>query len=267
MFKPNLYRPPPPPPRAKAPSVDPLVVLSVSPTVLAHPAEPPTHPRPIAPEELTDLADDDLELWAQGGTRIIPKPTSEPPVAALPTNPYPSYYPVAFSTAPKAPRKSSNVAIWVALAGVAVLAFGMMAAVAGFYIYRAHEEQEALATATTTTAQTETQAPIATATETTATATPKVPEPLVTATATVVTKPSPLTATRVPTATGTGALRTFSIATGRPVYVDGHEVGLGGSRITTACGRHFVVVGGGKGKTVDIPCTGAPITVGTPDGT
>ncbi len=279
MHKPNLYRPPPPPPRAKAPTVDPLVVLSVSPTVLAHATEPPTHPRPIAPEELTDLADDDLEMWAQGGTRIIAKPTSAPPpVAVAPTmaapspqsgNPYPSYYPVAFSTAPKTPKKSSNVAIWVALAGVVVLAFGMMAAVAGFYVYRAHEEQEvALATTATTPTQTETQAPIATATETVPTATvmPKAPE-ATTATATVTKSPSPVTASRVPTATGTGTLRTFSIAAGRPVYVDGHEVGLGGSKITTACGRHFVVVGGGRGKTVDIPCTGAPITVGTPDGT
>jgi hypothetical protein len=257
----------------------------------------------MAPEELTDLGDEDMESWAAGGTRIIAKPAppaltiemeATPPSGGAPLTtpqssgaplttpqsvgaplttpqgPHPAYYPVAFSTAP-APKKS-NAAVWVALAGVVVLALGVMAAVAGFFIYRAHQEAEAalLASTTATVSQPETEAPTTTATETAA------PTPSATSThapdlriapertAVATTKPPPLSTSRPPNASG--SLRTFAIATGRPVYVDGHEVGVGGSKITTSCGRHFVVVGIGKGKLVDIPCTGTPITVGTPDG-
>jgi len=289
MHKPNLYRPPPPPPRPKALSVDPLVVLSSSPTVLAAQAA-----QPMAPEELTDLGDEDMESWASGGTRIIPKPAApaltmtSPPQSSgaprtvpqsggaprtmpqsvgapltTPQGPLPSYYPVAFSTAP--PPKKSNAAIWVALAGVVVLAFGVMAAVAGFFIYRAHQEAEAALLATTATVtQPETEAPTETTPTPSATSTSTYTSDVRVApertTAVAATKPPSVSASRVPNASG--SLRTFAIATGRPVYVDGHEVG----KIATACGRHFVVVGIGKGKLVDIPCTGTPITVGTPDG-
>jgi hypothetical protein len=50
------------------------------------------------------------------------------------------------------------------------------------------------------------------------------------------------------------------------VYVDGKQVGYGGGKITTACGHHMVSVGTGHARSVDIPCNGTTITVGTPDG-
>jgi hypothetical protein len=64
-----------------------------------------------------------------------------------------------------------------------------------------------------------------------------------------------------------GSLRTFAAGNGKPVYVDGKQVGFGGAKITTACGRHNVSVGTGHARSIDIPCNGTTITVGTPDGT
>lgn len=66
---------------------------------------------------------------------------------------------------------------------------------------------------------------------------------------------------------GDGVLQTFAAGKGKPVFVDGQRVGTGGTQITTACGRHSVAVGTGKAKSVDIPCNGSPVTVGSPDGT
>jgi hypothetical protein len=64
-----------------------------------------------------------------------------------------------------------------------------------------------------------------------------------------------------------GSIRTFAIGNGKPVYVDGKQIGVGGSKLTTTCGRHSVSVGTGHAHSVDIPCNGTTITVGTPDGT
>jgi hypothetical protein len=83
----------------------------------------------------------------------------------------------------------------------------------------------------------------------------------------VVTKHASTTTTIAsPTTNANGALRTFAAGNGKPVYVDGKQVGFGGSKITTACGRHMVSVGTGHAKSVDIPCNGPTLTVGTPDG-
>ena len=59
----NLFRPPPAPPGAQ---------LSSQPTVRDE----------APPEELMDLADEDMEMWAVSGTRILAKPTPTPPPAA-----------------------------------------------------------------------------------------------------------------------------------------------------------------------------------------
>jgi hypothetical protein len=65
-----------------------------------------------------------------------------------------------------------------------------------------------------------------------------------------------------------GAVQTFAAASGKPVYVDGTQVGVGGTRIETACGKHSASVGTGKPKQVLIPCNvWTPVTVGSPDGT
>jgi hypothetical protein len=216
-----------------------------------------------------------------GPTVLAARP--EAPSSAIP----PSYYPVAVSTAPYVQRKS-HLGIWVALAGFVVLTIGATAAAAGFLIYRAHRQNEAAhaaaAAVTATPTATETPAPIVTATaaDPTATATattlgvravPHAADTTFGVRAVPPADPATHVSTRAaPSSTSaplaaTGVLRTFAIATGRPVYVDGREVGVGGSKIATVCGRHFVAVGTANGKHVDIPCTGAPITVGTPDGT
>lgn len=62
----NLFRPPPPPPGSPASAQ------------LTRREEP-------QPEELTLLADEDMEMWAVSGTRILTKPTPMPaPVAQAP---------------------------------------------------------------------------------------------------------------------------------------------------------------------------------------
>ncbi|CAN5363205.1 hypothetical protein BH09MYX1_BH09MYX1_09970 [soil metagenome] len=80
---------------------------------------------------------------------------------------------------------------------------------------------------------------------------------------------SPLKTGATPTVTtaakGDGTLKTFAVAKGKPVYVDGKNIGLGGSTLKTTCGTHNIAVGTGKGKIVDVPCGGS-ITIGTADG-
>ncbi len=64
---------------------------------------------------------------------------------------------------------------------------------------------------------------------------------------------------------GEGTLQTFAVAKGQPIFVDGAQIGVGGTRVKTTCGNHQVSVGSGKPKIVSVPCDGA-ITVGSPDG-
>src|SRR5690349_17364634 len=89
----------------------------------------------MQPEELTELFDEDLEMWALGGTRILPKsqlerarPSSIPPVA-FPSTPPP---PPAMSIAP-AP---SNGPLIAAASGMAAMFF--LAAAAGGIFYALH---------------------------------------------------------------------------------------------------------------------------------
>ena len=244
----KLYQPPPPPPRPKEPARDPLLVLSQAPPA----------------GELVDLTDDEgLEEWAKGGTRIMSKPQSQavPTMLAGPA-PMPSFYPVAMN-AQAAPQKKSSAAVWVAVAGLLVLAMGAAAAVAGVFVYRSHTAEAEVVTATTAPAATVADpATVTVAPTVTATATPTT-----TATATLtMTSTSTSTSTRHASTTQTGSIRTFAIGNGKPVYVDGKQVGVGGGKLTTACGHHTVAVGTGHAKSVDIPCNGSTITVGTPDG-
>jgi hypothetical protein len=251
--------------------------------------------------ELTDLLDDDLELCGENGTKVmeqrpytpLPPPTLAaqavsrlPPPPGAPTasplspphartilQPYvatqpTSYFPVTLpSTYPQAQPRKSHAVLYAALAGGFLLMVGAAVTVTSVVAYRMKQVDEAVTAAAaapaptteteavTTVATTPTAEPTATVT-TTATAT-AVPAPRTTSLTTTVASPRP---------SGTGALRTFSVAAGQPVFVDGRQVGVGGPRIATACGRHTVVVGSGKPRSVDIPCNGSPLTVGTPDG-
>jgi hypothetical protein len=273
MSNSKLYQPPPPPPKKPAAPVDPLVALSKAPTVVAG----------ATAEALTDLTDDEgLEEWANGGTRIIPKsqmPQSQarPNPIAAPTMvaaPLPSFYPMAYSTPPQIREKKTSAAIWVVPLALFVFAGGVVAAAAGWYVYHTSDLASAATDDTSSNVivppvPTETAPPAVTLTATTA--------PTVTATATVTPTATTTSVTHIrssnPTATATpstnanGSLRTFAAGNGKPVYVDGKQVGFGGAKITTVCGRHNVSVGTGHARSLEIPCNGTTITVGTPDGT
>ena len=199
------------------------------------------------PEELplSDLMDDDFEY--EGATRVLPK------------SPHFSYPPVAMS-APPPPMKTSNAPIWAALVGV-VAVFGIAVLGVGAFLLRAHlrhaAEDADTTTATTapadttTTADTATAAPVPTETQL---------EPLALAapSATVHAHAAPR---------GNGMLQTFAVGRGKTILVDGKSVGVGGSRVKVACGRHSIAVGSGKARSYEVPCNGSTITVGTPDGT
>ena len=153
----NLFQAPPPPPGSP---------LSALPT---RREEPPA-------EELTDLADEDMEMWAVSGTRILAKPTPTPPpaapspVEATMTSPpawqqtlpsfHSSYPPVAIapSEAPPAvvmvqpsapppayqpqpamaPKPKTNTLAWVALIiGASLLGLLTTAAILGATLYDA----------------------------------------------------------------------------------------------------------------------------------
>lgn len=257
--------------------VDPLLALSKAPTVIAPPKE-----------ELTDLTDDEaLEEWASSGTKVMPKsqmtPTPQPqsqaqpqpqPVAAtVASAPLPSYFPVAYSTAPRIQEKTS-AAIWVVPLALFVLAGGVVAAAAGWYVY--HTSDTAANAATVDTSSNVVVPPVATeapppaVTLTATTTTPTVASAAPKATATVTTTVTRHGSSTIPSTStsgsGSGSVRTFAAGNGKPVYVDGKQVGVGGSKITTACGHHMVAVGTGHARGVEIPCNGSTITVGSPDG-
>jgi hypothetical protein len=217
---------------------------------------------PIEPEELTELLDDDLEMWAMGGTRILPKSQltpSYPPVAYTPE----SVPPPAPANAVARPRSSAPV--WAAVAGMTgVFA---IAAIAGAVVLfmRSEKAPEPADTnaSTVSAASTSTSTVTSTTTDTdtvTVTPTEKV-APTLTDTKTATTSTPVVSATPK-----LGAVQTWSAGNGKPIYVDGKEVGVGGSHVKTACGKHSVRVGSGKAKTYDIPCSGNAIVVGTPDG-
>lgn len=251
----NQFQPPPRPPQALV-KVDPLMALSA------------TKPSSSVSEELTDLSDEDMEEWASGGTRILTKPT---PTTTMPTvhqaPNHPSYYPVSLPSVPPRPAQKSHIGLWLALASVLVLIFGVVAAAIGLIVYRAHEDEVAAAAVTVAPPP-----PVETAAAVTA-------PPLVTATPTATANananananahaaPTATTrsALRAPAAVATGILRTFAAGTGKPISVDGRQIGYGGSGPTTTCGKHSIAVGTGRARTYDVPCNGS-ITVGSPDG-
>ena len=278
MSNSKLYQPPPSPPKPRVAAVDPLVALSKAPTMIA-----------AAPaEELTDLTDDaGLEEWASSGTKVMPKPQSpsQPPPQSMPvptmmSSPLPSFHPVAYSMAPPQIReKKTSAALWVVPLALFVLAGGAVAAAAGWYVYHTSELASAStadtsSNVTVTSAPTETAPPAVTLTATTTPTVAATATPTATATMTITssamkhsTTASTSTATTTTSASvGNGSLRTFAAGNGKPVYVDGKQVGFGGGKITTACGRHVVSVGTGRARSVEIPCNGPTITVGTPDG-
>jgi hypothetical protein len=212
-------------------------------------------------EELTELLDDDLEMWAQGGTRILPKSQLERPTQQ-------SYPPVAYATAPSVPpppvASSSHAPIWAAAIGMAAVFF--FASVGGGIFYAMHRASTT-ATASTSTTETTTVTTIATTepehvtlSTTSAPVVVVTPAPTVTATATQKTA-----AIAPPAVVRYGTIQTFAAGNGKPVFVDGKQVGVGGSHMKAVCGKHSVVVGTGKARTYDIPCRGAPLTVGPPD--
>lgn len=172
-------RPPPPPPSPAKPSSD-LFALTAKPFTapVATPMPPAVAP---AAEELSDLADDDVEMWAMGGTKIIDQPkapsVAPPPVAPvatppqlaatmaadappasiapsfIPPPPYPqshSYPPVAMaatmpaSIAPMPPKKT-NWLLWIAAASLVGL-FGLVAVGGGaaYWVYRSNQAQAEL---------------------------------------------------------------------------------------------------------------------------
>jgi hypothetical protein len=68
--------------------------------------------------------------------------------------------------------------------------------------------------------------------------------------------------------TGAGWVRTFAAGNGKPITVDGHVIGTGGSTpAKTTCGKHAIAVGSGRAHTYNVPCNNSVITVGSPDGT
>jgi hypothetical protein len=216
----------------------------------------------MQPEELTELFDEDLEMWAQGGTRILPKselqrakPDSLPPVA------YPSMPPPP----PVVATSTSGTPVWAAVIGMAAVFF--LAATGGGIFYALHratnEATESVASTSTAVTTTTSEPQPVTVTPTTDLVT--IPAPTVTATATQKVT-SPMVATPAP-AVRYGAIQTFAVGNGKPVFLDGKQIGTGGSRIKAACGKHAVSVGSSRAKTYDIPCNGGtPLTVGTPDG-
>ena len=230
---------------------------------------------PIQPEELTELLDDDLEMWAQGGTRILPKSQLERPPPKQPESLLPVAYPSMppASIAPVAPSKS-NAPLLAALVGMAAVFF--FAAVGGGIFYAIHRASSSTteSLASTSAPSVETSAPVATSEPREVTLTPTaevdtvaVAAPVATTTATSTPKTTVVIAAAPAAVVRYGTIQTFAAGSGKPVFLDGKQIGTGGGHLKAACGKHSVSVGSGKAKTYDIPCSGNAITVGTPDGT
>jgi hypothetical protein len=235
----------------------------------------------IEPEELTELLDDDLEQWASGGTRILPKSMSPASLAPQSQSSQPppsqmqSFPPVAFAPSypPPAARAGGSAVVWAAVIGMTTV-FAIAAVVGLVFLVRSQSDASSDTTqasdtvTTTTTDTTEVAAPIATTTVDTA-------APIATLETPTRRESSHVTAPAIVTAAparpqaqpqGQGTLQTFAIATGRPIFVDGKQIGVGGGHLKTTCGRHSISVGAARARNVDVPCNGT-ITVGTPDGT
>ena len=212
---------------------------------------------PIQPEELTELLDDDLEMWAAGGTRIMPNPRSEAKPQLTP-----SYPPVATSVPPPpAAIARSNAPIWAAVAGMTGVF--LIAAIAGGVLLFTHRDR-ADAEVTSTVANATTTATVTTAEPEAVTLTPAITVTTTATAAPVTTAPAaPIVVAAPPKL---GMVQTWAVGNGKPIYVDGKQVGVGGGRVKAVCGKHSVAVGTGRAKTYDIPCNGAAIVVGTPDG-
>ena len=217
----------------------------------------------MQPEELTELLDDDLEMWAQGGTRILPKselqrqkPDSLPPVA------YPSIPPA--SLPPPAVATTTSAPVWAALIGMAAVFF--LAAVGGGIFYALHRASSTTESLASTNATPEATSEPEQVTLTTTSEPIEIVAPTTTATAQSTQKtPRVAVATPAPVVRY-GTIQTFAVGAGKPVFLDGKQIGTGGSHIKAACGKHSISVGSSKAKTYDIPCNGPAITVGTPDG-
>jgi hypothetical protein len=157
---------------------------------------------------------------------------------------------------------TSTPPVWAALIGMAAVFF--LAAAGGGIFYAIHSSHppvvESLASTNVSVATATSEPQQVTVTPTTELVT--IPAPTAIATQ----KVAPTTiATQAPVVRY-GTIQTFAVGAGKPVFLDGKQIGTGGSHIKAACGKHSVSVGSGKAKTYDIPCNGTPMTVGTPDG-
>ncbi len=236
----------------------------------------------IEPEELTELLDDDLEQWAAGGTRILPPSMKQPPVSTQVSSQQQSFPPVAYASVPppgmspgmSGARPSSNAAVWAAVIGMTSV-FGIAAILGGVFLFRSHDEANETSTTQATEAVQTTDThvappPVVTTDEQTQVAplATVAAAPVVTSHATTIATTNVATNAAKPPVVviGSGTLQTFAVSSGKPVFVDGKQVGVGGTHIKTTCGKHSISVGSGRARSVDVPCSGT-ITVGTPDGT
>ena len=154
--------------------------------------------------------------------------------------------------------------MWAALIGMAAVFF--LAAIGGGIFYALHRATHE----TTESAASTSPSVTATAEPQQVTLTTTTSEPVVVTnvapTAKATQKASPVVVATATPVVHYGAIQTFAAGAGKPVFLDGKEIGTGGSRIKAACGKHSISVGSGKAKTYDVPCSGTLITVGTPDG-
>ncbi len=221
-------------------------------------------------------------------------PSTPPPPMYLPpayTQQSHSYPPVAMApmSVPPVAQKKTSWLFWGAAVSLVAL-FGAVSVGGGaaYYFYRAAQqaaqEQESdtrlAAAMQTNNTNTDTDDSVQTPPVVHNDPLPLRPAPTVATshvTTTTVTTTRPTTTATTTTATnnapakpsvqkGEGTLQTFAAAKGQPIFVDGAQIGVGGTRVKTTCGNHQISVGSSKPKIVDVPCEGT-ITVGSPDGT